>query len=130
MAKVIPVFADIDLRFEKHPVTGDISRKINDEAIRISMKNLILTRFYERPFNSSLGSSVKNILFEPVTPMLGPTIKKSIEQVITNFEPRIDLESVDVSVIADNNAVDVKIYYRILGSQALKTFAIILERTR
>lgn len=126
----VPVFSDIDLRFERHPVTGDIARKINDEAIKTSMKNLILTQFYERPFNSSLGSAVRSILFEPVTPMLGPTIKKTIEQVITNFEPRIDLESVDVTVLADEYRVDIKVYYRILGSQALKTFEIILERTR
>ena len=124
------VFSDIDLRFQRHPVTGDVARKINDEAIKTSMRNLILTKFYERPFNSSLGSSVTSLLFEPITPMLAPTIKKTIEQVITNYEPRIDLESVDVTVLEDEYSVDIKVYYRILGSQALKTFEIILERTR
>lgn len=123
------IFSDIDLRFEKHPVTGDIARKINDEAIKISMKNLILTRFYERP-DSRIGSSVTSLLFEPYTPMLSSVIKKTIEQVLTNYEPRIDLESVVVDTKPDDSSVDITIYYRILGSQALQNFTLILERTR
>jgi phage baseplate assembly protein W len=126
----ITIFSDIDLRFEKHPVTGDVARKINDEAIKTSMRNLILTKFYERPFNSALGSPISNLLFEPFTPMLGSVIKKSIEQVLTNYEPRIDLESVTVEVKPDDSEVNISVYYRILGSQALKTFSLILERTR
>jgi predicted component of type VI protein secretion system len=62
--------------------------------------------------------------------MLGSVIKKSIEQVLTNYEPRIDLESVTVEVKPDDSEVNISVYYRILGSQALKTFSLILERTR
>jgi phage baseplate assembly protein W len=124
------VFSDIDLSFVKHPITNDIGRKINDEAIKQSMKNLILTTYHERHFNSKLGSPVRALLFEPVTPMLATVLKKSIEQVLNNFEPRIDLQNVTVDLISDDSNVNVNIYYKILGMQALQTFNIILGRTR
>lgn len=130
MAKTPVVFSDIDLRFEKNPLTRDIARKNNDEAIKNSLRNLIMTSFYERPFNSALGSPIRSMLFEPITPMLGVVIKKSIEQVITNFEPRVDLSQVLVTAQPDNNSLQVTIEYTILGTQAIKTFSLILERTR
>ena len=130
MAKTIPVFSDIDFRFEKNPLTGDVARKIDNEAVKTSMKNLILTSFFERPFDSSKGSSVRNALFEPITPLLGAVIKKSVEQVIINFEPRVDLQLVKVTMLDDENAVDIEIHYTILGTQALQVFNMILERTR
>ena len=124
------VFSDIDLSFVKHPITNDIGRKINDEAIKQSMKNLILTAYHERHFNSKLGSPVRALLFEPVTPMLATVLKKSIEQVISNFEPRVDLKNVTIDLLTEDNSVNVNVYYTILGMQALQTFNIILERTR
>ena len=124
------VFSDIDLSFVKHPITNDIGRKINDEAIKQSMKNLILTAYHERHFNSKLGSPVRALLFEPVTPMLATVLKKSIEQVISNFEPRVDLKNVTIDLLTEDNSVNVNVYYTILGMQALQTFNIILGRTR
>lgn len=130
MAKTPIVFSDIDLRFEKNPITGDVARKNNDEAIKTSLRNLIMTSFYERPFNSSLGSPIRSMLFEPITPMLGVVVKKSIEQVVLNFEPRVDLTEVVVTAQPDQNALQVTIHYTILGTQAIQTFSMILERTR
>ena len=130
MSKIEPVFADIDLNFTRNPITGDIYRKVDNDAIKISIKNLIKTMYYERPFNSKLGSSVNNLLFEQASPIVGMMLKKAIEQVITNYEPRVDLEQVVVTVSADENSLDVEIHYTILGTQALQTFNVILERTR
>jgi phage baseplate assembly protein W len=130
MSKIEPVFADIDLNFTRNPITGDIYRKVDNDAIKISIKNLIKTMYYERPFNSKLGSSVNNLLFEQASPIVGMMLKKAIEQVITNYEPRVDLEQVVVTMSADENSLDVEIHYTILGTQALQTFNVILERTR
>lgn len=130
MAHKEPVFSDIDFGFKRNPLTGDIARKTDDNSIKQSLKNLILTEFYERPFNSTLGSPIRNILFEPVTPLLGVLIKKAIEQVVNNFEPRVELDSVNVALVNDDNSVNITLYYRILGTQALQAFNIILERTR
>lgn len=125
-----PVFSDLDLRFERNPITGDIGRKTNNEAIKQAMRNILLTKFFERPFNSSLGSGVSNMLFEPLNPLSASMLKKMVEQTLTNFEPRIDLQSVTVDIQEEDNALSITVYYAILGLQTLQTFNIILERTR
>lgn len=124
------LFSDIDFNFTRNPLSGDVSRKTNEEAIKQSLKNLIMTMFYERPFNSGLGCQIKQLLFEPVTPLLNILIQKHVEQVITNFEPRVDLDKINVAFREEQNSVDIKIYYTILNSSALQTFDLILERTR
>lgn len=125
-----PIFSDIDFNMGLNPLTGDVSRKTNDQAVKQSLKNLILTSYYERPFRSNIGSPIKSIMFEPITPLLGVMLKKAVEQTVTNFEPRIELQKVDVRLLNDNQQVEVSIYYYILGTQALQSFNLILERTR
>lgn len=124
------VFSDIDLNFLPNPLTKDISRKTNTEAIKQSMKMLLLTMFYERPFHSDIGSPINKLLFEPITPMLNVIIQKNIEQVLVNYEPRIEVDSVEVALIEEENAVDIKVYFRVLNTTSLQLFDIILERTR
>lgn len=125
-----PIFADIDFNFTRHPISNDITRKTDNEAIKISLKNLIRTSFYERPFNSSIGSSVYKLLFEPTSPIVAVMMKRAVEQVITNFEPRVQLQNITVTMQHELNAMLVQIEYTILGTQALQTFNMILERTR
>lgn len=124
------LFSDIDLNFLPNPLSKDVSRKINDEAIKQSMKMLLLTMFYERPFHSNIGSPINTLLFEPISPMLNVILQKHIEQVLSNFEPRIDVDAVQVALREEENSVDIKIYYRVLNTTALQVFDIILERTR
>lgn len=125
-----PLFADIDLAFKPNPVSGDIGRKLDDNAIKQSLKVLLMTMFYERPFHSELGAPVRDMLFEPITPMLGVTLQKHIEQVITNYEPRVDVQEVEVILREEQNTMEIKLYYTVLNTSALQTFDIILERTR
>ena len=66
MAKNTRNFSDIDLTFIANPVTGDLSKKYDENAVKQSIKNLVMTRNYERPFNSSIGSQIYNVLFEPI----------------------------------------------------------------
>lgn len=125
-----PIFADIDFSFTRHPVSNDITRKTDNEAIKLSIKNLVRTSFYARPFNSRIGSSVHKLLFEPTSPIVAVMTKQAIEQVITNFEQRVDLREVTVTMKHELNAMIVDIEYTILGTQALQSFSMILERTR
>jgi phage baseplate assembly protein W len=118
------------LRFEKNPITNDIGRKTNNEAIKQAIRNILFTKFFERPFNSTLGSGISNMLFEPLNPLSSVMIKKIVEQTISNFEPRVDLQSVSVTLVENDNAVQITVYYAIVGTQSLQTFTVILERTR
>lgn len=104
-------FSDIDLNFTAHPVTGDIIRLQGDRAISASIKNLIFTNFYERPFRPGVGSGVVQYLFENITPMTEHSLKTAIELVIRNYEPRASLQDVRIRADSDRNGFDVSIVY-------------------
>lgn len=130
MARNTRIFSDLDLNFTAHPVTGDISRRFDENAIKTSLKNLILTSNFERPFHSEIGSPIKRLLFEPATPMLPAMVKKAIVDLVNNFEPRVNLINVDVGLSPDNNALYVTIEFAIVNTERPITLDLILERTR
>jgi phage baseplate assembly protein W len=130
MARNTRTFADLDLNFTRHPVTHDIVRKFDEEAIKASVKNLVLTQNYERPFHSEIGSQIRGLLFEPATPMLNVMLKRAITDTIINFEPRVKLNDVLVTVSPDNNEVYVSIQYMIVNTTRPQTVDLILTRTR
>lgn len=123
-------FSDLDLNFTAHPVTGDINIRYDADAIKASVKNLVLTQNYERPFHSEIGSPMHSLLFDLATPLLTVTLQHVITDLITNHEPRVNLTQVAVDVSPDNNSVYVSIYFTILNTQSPITLDIILERTR
>ena len=88
MARNTRTFSDLDLNFTAHPVTKDISRRFDENAVKASLKNLVMTSNYERPFHSELGSQVRALLFEPATPMTRVLLERSIIELVTNFEDR------------------------------------------
>ena len=130
MARNTRTFSDIDLNFTAHPVTKDISRRYDENAIKSSLKNLILTRNYERPFHSELGSPIKGLLFEPATNMTKALIERSITDLVGNYEPRVNLQQVRVSYSPDTYSVYVTIEFKIINTQRPLTLDLVLERTR
>jgi hypothetical protein len=130
MARNTRTFSDLDLNFTMHPVTHDVARKYDEEAIKQSVKNLVLTQNYERPFHSDVGSQIRGLLFEPATPMLNVMLKRAISDTIINFEPRVKLKDVVVNMSPDNNAVDVAIYFTIINTTRPLQVNLILTRTR
>jgi len=104
-------FSDLDLLFQAHPYTSDVNRKFNLEAIKASVKNLILTKNYERPFHPEIGTQVTNMMFENYSPILRNTIEKSIMMSIERFEPRVRMISVDVIENQDTNEIMVDITF-------------------
>lgn len=123
-------FSDLDLNFIANPATGDIVKKYDENAIKQSVKNLVMTNHYERPFHPEIGSQVSALLFEPYTPMLASMIQRAIIQTIENFEPRVKLIAVDVNMNPDNNTVYVSITFRIINTQVPLTIDFTLQRTR
>jgi len=109
---------------------ADLVKRYDENAIKASVKNLILTTNYERKFHPEIGSQIRGLLFEPATPMLGAVLERTIRQTIDNFEPRVSLDQVDCKVNPDNNSVDVSIYFTILNTQTPQFLNIVLERTR
>lgn len=122
-------FVDIDLSFSKHPVSGDLTRKIDVNAIAASLKTLVMTKKYERPFHPELSCQVSDLLFENFTPDTGVVIKKTIEYVIANFEPRVQLVKVSVNPDPDSNNLTVDIMFKVIGFVDVYQTHFYLERT-
>ena len=123
-------FADLDLNFTPHPVTGDVGFKKDENAVKQAVKNLVLTQNFERPFHSEIGSSLRSLLFEPATPMTKEILRKTISDTITNFEPRVELIGVDINYTLDDTAVDVRIVFKIRNTFTPIDVNLTLERTR
>ena len=124
------VFKDINLSLARHPITGDIASLTNIEAVKRSVRNLINTNFYERPFHPEIGSNVRSVLFEPVSPIVATVLERHIRDVIANFEPRAELVDVIVSDNSDANEYRVQIKFFIVNSSDIADMNIFLERLR
>ena len=130
MARNTRLFSDIDLNFTNHPVTRDITRRFDENAIKASVKNLLLTRNFERPFHSEIGSPIRALMFELPGPMFDVMLQRAIIDVINNFEPRVELTEVLVNDASDLNAVYVTIEFKIVNTERPITLDLALERTR
>lgn len=130
MTRNTRTYTDLDFNFLSHPKTKDVTTRSDDEAVKQSIRNLILTRNYERPFRSYLGSQVNQLLFEPMSPLLTTMLEKSISDVINNFEPRAVLLGVSVSYSPENNSMYVTVSFKIKNTTRPLTVNLILERTR
>lgn len=130
MARNTRKFSDLDLNFLANPNTGDVSKKFDENAIKQAVKNLIQTNYYERLFHPEIGSQVRGLLFEPYSPMLDAMLTRAISNTITNYEPRVQLISVDVRSNPDNNTVYVSITFKIINTERPITVDFILNRTR
>ena len=125
-----PDFSDLDLDFIAHPTTKDIVRKTGIDSIKRSVRNLVLTNFYDRPFRSYIGSSAIKLLFEPATSLTANHLKDAILQVITSFEPRVTVTDIDVQFDYDNNGYNATIRYVIKNTAQPVVATIFLERIR
>lgn len=123
-------YSDLDLVFKPNPSTGDINPVKDIEAIKRSIKNLVLTNFHERPFQPEIGSGVRALLFEPVDTITAHELEQAIIRVISNFEPRVTILDVKVVDNSDFNEYDITIEFRIITTSQVGTTTIALERLR
>jgi phage baseplate assembly protein W len=124
------IFQDLDLRFIAHPVTGDVPTLKNEDAIKASVRNLVMTNFYERRFHPEIGSQVTSLLFEPASMMTEILIKNTITETIVNYEPRVKLVNVKVISSDDNNTLYVSIEFMIVNTTQPITLNLSLKRSR
>lgn len=123
-------YTDLDLDFIAHPITGDISRKIGNDAISRSIRNLVLTNYYDVAFRPNLGSGATKLLFDNINPMTANFLRDQIINVIQNYEPRVSLNEVVVSSQEDENGYSARINFTPINSNKPAVATIILERIR
>ena len=123
-------FKDIDLDFGRNTVTNDVNVVTNIIAIKRAVKNLVQTNYYERPFHPELGCGVRQLLFEPFTPVTSIFIKRKVEEVITNYEPRARLDQVIVTESPDRNSIEVRVIFYCMNIANPVTVLTTLQRIR
>ena len=135
ITRISRAFKDISLSFKRHPVTNDIGVLKNADAIKRSVRNLVQTIPCERFFNSTLGSDVRDSLFENTPGFIdfgtASIIERQIQTTIENFEPRIDNLEVNVDPRPDTNEFEVNVIFDIIGQAfPAQEFSFILKATR
>lgn len=123
-------FRDLDLNFTIHPVRKDINTFKNEFAIINSIKNLVLTNHYDRPFQPEIGSNIRRLLFEQVDSITAAQIEREITEVIGNFEPRAQVSRVDAVPSPDENLYKIRLEFFIINSSEPITINFFLERIR
>jgi phage baseplate assembly protein W len=130
MANLSKIYSDIDFTFTKKPVTGDVALSYDDQAVIRSIRNLLSTKHYERPFNPDLGSNLDALLFENISPITGAALETEIRTTIENYEPRALLQNVKVNAQPDQNAYSVSITFYVENATLPTTVTLLLERNR
>ena len=123
-------YSDFNLLFSSHPVTGDVTRKNDEEAVKQSLRNLISTRNYERPFHPEIGCQIYSLLFENFTPVTLQIMKKSVFDTISKFEPRATVLDVKIRERVDQNDISVDIIFRLNNSERPITVNTYITRVR
>ena len=123
-------WADLDLDFTKHPVTKDIVRKTNVEAVKRSVRNLIRTNKYEKHFHPEIDGGVTRHLFELSTAHTKHDIDLAVRRCLKNFESRVIVDDVRVSGDLDRNGFNVSIYFTVINSPEPVEVDLFLERIR
>ena len=124
-------YRDLNLNFSRHPVTKGLTVLTDAAAVKRSVRNLVQYGHYEKPFHPEIGSGVRDLLFENMTPFVANNLSKQIEEIITNYEPRALLANIEVIPRFDNNQYEVIVEFYIQNAPAeLVDLSFSLERLR
>lgn len=130
MPGVIKKYSDIDLNFKPNPISGDITILSDADAIKRSLKNLLLTNYYERPFKSDFGGNLSAYLFENFTHAGSEILRTQILTTIKKLETRVSVLSLEVKANEDENRYDVSITFAIDAISEIVNINLFLERVR
>ena len=124
------IYKDLDLDFGRNIVTNDVNKLTDVEAVKRSVRNLINTNHFERPFHPEIGGNVRALLFENMTPLTALNLQRKIEEVLSNFEPRAKITQIIADPDIDRNGYRLEIRFYVIGIQNPITVETFLERLR
>jgi len=130
MARSSRQFSDLGLSFTQHPSTGDVVLKYDEEAIKQSVRNLISTQHYERPFHPEIGCQIYSLLFENFSPITVSVMRRTIFDVLAKFEPRVIVLEVNIDEQVDENGIEVEVVFRTVNNERPITVKTALTRIR
>ena len=121
-------FTDINMGLTKNPFTGDVSDVKNENAIKQSLKNIMMTKRTEKLFDPGFGTNIWDSLFEPLDELTADRIQQEVLNVVSQYETRIGVTDVEVEPYYDDNCYHVFVTYRIIGSPITESVSFVLER--
>ena len=127
------IYRDLSLFFTPNPVSGDVTMVTDVQDIKRSVRNLVMTNRFEKPFHPEVASHVRDLLFERFTPITFNLLRNRIETVLENYEPRVsvtDIEIDDSGRAMDNNELNVRIFFTLRNDPQIQSVDILLERVR
>ena len=127
------IYKDLSLFFTPNPVSGDVTMVTDVQDIKRSVRNLVMTNRFEKPFHPEIASHVRDLLFERFTPITFNLLRNRIETVLANYEPRVsvtDVEIDDSGRAMDNNELNVRIFFTLRNDPQIQSVDILLERIR
>jgi hypothetical protein len=130
MAKATNTSIDLDINFDRNPLSNDVALRRDEEAIKRSLRNLILLRKNEKPFHPEISSGVQDILFELVDPIAVVELKKRIANMIRVYETRVNAATIDIVDVLDKNEIRITIHFTIKNVQRLFSTTVALQRLR
>lgn len=123
-------FSDFNTSLARHPIKGDLAIKADVDAVKQSIKNLVLTNKMERPFQPTIGCDIRKLLFENISPTTIVMAKQTIVETLERHEPRCNIINVKASVDEDNNALYITIVFSVINNSDVQELNLILERIR
>jgi|TARA_B110000046_G_C12928687_1_gene370468 phage baseplate assembly protein W len=126
----VRVYSDLNLDFTRNAVTNDVTKIKGVDAVKRSVRNLVNTATYERPFHPEMGCGIRELLFENFTPIIGMNIRRKLEEVISNYEPRASIADIAVAERQDQNSLEVQISFYVLNMPQPVTVTTILQRVK
>ena len=124
------IYNDLNLDFQQNSATKDIQKIVDVEAVKRSVRNLINLNHYEKPFHPEIGSNLRGMLFENITPQMTHAISKQIDLLIRNFEPRARLVQINVQPFIERNGYRASISFFVVNTPERVDVEAFLERLR
>ena len=128
------IYRDLSLFFTPNPVSGDVTMVTDVQDIKRSVRNLVMTNRFEKPFHPEVASHVRDLLFERFTPITFNLLRNRIETVLENYEPRVTLMDVEIEdpdfQRMDNNELNVRIFFTLKNDPSVESVDVLLERIR
>jgi phage baseplate assembly protein W len=123
-------FKDLDLNFTIHPIRKDVNKLVAERAVINSIKNIVMTAHYEKPFNPDFGSNIRRLLFENLDTLTASAIEREIAESVRNYEPRVNLLETTAKADFENNGFQVEMKFMIVNQTQPLSITFFLERIR
>ena len=124
------IYSDLHTNMLKHPYTDDVVVRQDVLAVREALKNLIMTKKYEKPFDPNFGSDITNMLFELWSPDLKTFFERKIKELVDEYEPRVRLDKVEIVDSSDQNAIELNLEFYVIGINRFDKTTISFERIK